>query len=127
MSSSTTANGRIVLAGHDAVPAQAEVEYRSSRTRLARSLLTLLGFWALAPLVFFIPPHIPWVLIAIGGGIYFSIRQWRGEFILRSFAGECPRCHSPLTIEPGTRIRLPHAMDCFTCHHEPALEVFTSR
>lgn len=123
MSSTVSESARLTLAGHEPVAAQATVVYRPARERTTRALIALLGFWALVPIVFFIPPHIPWALIAFVCGIYFSIKQWRGEYIVQSFTGECPRCHSPLTIAPGTRIRLPHKIDCFNCHHEPSLEV----
>ncbi len=125
MNSLSPANARLVLPGHESVPASADVIYRPARERSTRAILTLVGFFVLAPIVFFVPPHIPWVLIAFGSGIYFGLRQWRGEYVVQSFTGECPRCHSPLTIEPGTRIRLPHRLDCFNCHHEPSLEILS--
>ncbi len=116
-------DARMVLPGHESLPARVEVVYRPSRERLTRALLTLLGFWLLAPIAFIIPPHVPWSLIALVCGIYFGFKQWRGEYVLRSFSGECPRCRSNLQIEPGTKIRLPHRLDCFNCHHEPWLEL----
>lgn len=115
-------DSRIALPGHEPVPARVQLVFRPARERLTRALLTLFGFWVLVPIVFIIPPHIPWALIAFVCGIYFGFKQWRGEYVVQSFSGECPRCHSALRIEPGSRIRLPHQMDCFNCHHEPVLE-----
>ena len=116
-------SARISLSGHAPTPARAELTHRSDRTRLTGALVALIGCWALAPLVFFIPPHIPWVLIALGAGIYLGRRQWRGAYVVRRLEGECPRCHAALQVTPGARIGLPHRMDCFSCHHEPLVEL----
>jgi hypothetical protein len=123
MTSSPTSGAWIRLRGHEAVAACVDLVYRSPRTRLTSTVLTIFGGLVLAPVLFFIPPHVPWVLLAVGGGTYLGVRQWRGEYVVSSFTGECPRCHTALTIAPGTKIRLPHSMDCFQCHHEPVLEV----
>jgi hypothetical protein len=42
---------------------------------------------------------------------------------VQRFEGACPRCDNPLPLPPGSRIRLPHRMVCYKCHHEPLLEV----
>lgn len=111
------------LSGHEPVPARLDVVHRARRTRMVGGLLSLLGFWALAPLVALLPPHVPWLLGALAAGVYFGYKQWNGEYEVRAFAGECPRCRAALAIAPGTRIRLPHRIDCFHCHHEPSLQL----
>jgi len=115
-------NARLILAGHQAVPARLDATARPTRTRAIRAVLWLVGLWVLAPVVFFIPPHIPWVLGAFFGGIYMAYTQWNGHFIVNHFEGSCPRCSNPLTIKPGTKIRLPHRMTCYNCHQQPTLE-----
>jgi hypothetical protein len=114
---------RLALPGHAPVPARVEVSMRSGRTRLIRASLALLVCWGSIPLVFFIPPHLPWVLLAFAAGIYFAQAQGRGRLVAHDFAGACPRCGNALTLAPGTRINLPQAMTCYHCHHQPRLEI----
>lgn len=116
-------SARLTLRGHEPRPAELEVEYRDARTRMTRAALSLVGLWLLAPLVFLLPPHLPWGFGAVIAGIFFAYRQWTGEYIVRRFEGGCPRCGTALSLPPGSRIRLPHAMNCYHCHHEPVLEV----
>lgn len=87
------------------------------------ALLVLLGFWILAPVVFLIPPHIPWALTAITVGIFLSYRRWRGEYVVHSFQGVCPSCAAELTIKPEQLIELPHPTPCYACHQEPELQL----
>ena len=122
MTEGAAARARLTLRGHDPQPAVLGVVYRPPRTRATKALLTLLGFWVLAPIVFLIPPHIPWALLAVAAGIYLAYRQWNGEYVVQTFSGSCPRCGATLSLAPGSKIRLPHKMVCFQCHHEPVLE-----
>ena len=118
-----TASARLTLRGHEARPATLDVEYRAPRTRATRAALALAGCWLLAPIVFLLPPHLPWAIAAVLAGLYFSYRQWTGEYQVHRFEGSCPRCGAELPLPPGSRIRLPHPMVCYQCHHEPVLEV----
>lgn len=111
------------LRGHEPAPARVDLVRRTRKTRLTKTLVVLLGSWVVAPILFFIPPHVPWVLGALVAGGYFAYRQWTGEFEVNSFAGACPRCGAELTIPPGTRIGLPHRINCYSCHHESSLVV----
>jgi len=122
-SSSSAPEAWIRLRGHEALAATAELIYQNPRTRMTRATLILLGCWIIAPIAFIVPPHIPWAVLAFGGGLYLAVRQWRGEYLVNAFSGECPRCHAALRLAPGTKIRLPYAIDCFQCHHEPVLEI----
>ena len=122
-----TPPSRLMLPGHEPTPARTEITYRPRSLRLTRALMYLVGFWALAPLVFFIPPHIPWALAAVVLGIYFAWANWTGTYQVRSVQGSCPRCGNALAVEAGTKIRLPYRMTCYQCHHEPHLEIDTSR
>ncbi len=114
---------RLTLGGHPTVPARVEVTFLPARGRAIRALLSLAVCWALMPVVFFLPPHVLWVLAAFTAGIWLAWRSWSGEYVVRSFEGACPRCGSPLALPPGSRIGLPHRMTCYQCHHHPVLEV----
>ncbi|HEX2094185.1 MAG TPA: hypothetical protein VHG28_17410 [Longimicrobiaceae bacterium] len=116
-------SARLVLGGHASTPAHLDALVRPARTRAIRAVASLAVCWGLAPLVFFIPPHLPWVLTALAGGIYLAYRQWSGEYVVRSFEGSCPRCGNALALKPGERIRLPHTLTCYRCHHHPVLHV----
>lgn len=123
MSPSQTPAARLVLAGHSPSPAEVQVRPRPRKQRMVRALTLLVVSWALVPPVFFIPPHLPWALGAFAAGIYFGLRSWRGEYVLDAFSGACPRCGEPLKIAPGTLVKLPYTVTCYSCHHEPALQV----
>ena len=112
---------KLSLRGHEATSATLEAEAVPRPTRTRRAVLRLLGFWILVPIVAFIPPHIPWIILAFVMGIYYAHQHWTGEYVVQSFTGVCPRCGNALTIKPGSRIHLPHKMTCFNCHHEPIL------
>lgn len=111
------------LRGHEPVPAQVDLVRRTRRTRVTNTLLTLLASWVLAPILFLLPPHIPWAAGALLVGAYLAYRQWIGEYEVHAFSGACPRCGTALPIKPGSRIRLPHHVNCYHCHHEPTLVV----
>lgn len=114
---------RLLLPGHDPTPAQAELIYRTKKSRTVKALVSLLGFWILTPIVALIPPHIPWALLAFLAGIYFAWSNLRGSYHVQQLEGDCPRCGNHLAVKPGSRISLPHKMTCFVCHHEPVFEV----
>lgn len=111
------------LRGHEPRDAEIAVEPRPRQTRIARSAGALVGFLILAPVVFFIPPHIPWVLLAVGAGLYFGRREWVGEYVVHAFSGQCPRCDAELSIQPGAKVRFPLELDCYKCHHQPVVEI----
>lgn len=119
----TSPTASLRLRGHEPKPATIQIEKRPRQSRMTKSILSLLGFLILAPIVFFIPPHIPWAVLAVCAGFYLAYRQWTGEYIVHQFSGECPRCGNNLEIKPGTKIKLPLEMDCYECHHKPALQV----
>lgn len=112
---------RLVLQGSASVPADVEVVYQPRATRLTRAILSLGICWVLMPLVFFIPPHVPWVFAAFAAGIVFFVRSLRGEYHVASFEGACPRCGRGLEIKAGSRIRGRHVLDCYGCHRQPEL------
>lgn len=113
----------IRLGGHPSTEGTLDAIARPPGERASRAVGTLLLFLAIGAAVFFIPPHIPWVLAAVGAGVFFSLRQWRGEYRVQRFSGNCPRCGHALEIAPGDGIRLPMKLTCFNCHHEPTLSL----
>lgn len=117
------ATARLHLPGHGTAPAEITVIPQARGTRLTRALLSLIGSWLLIPLVFFIPPHFPWVLAAFGGGLYLAWRFWRGELYVASFEGSCPRCGTALELKEGARIRRTQTLECYGCHRQPELIV----
>lgn len=121
MNAPVTPPARLTLSGHEATPALLEVVPRAARTRFLRALGALAICWVLVVPAALIPPHIPWALAAFLGGIYFSYKQWTGEYVVQRFEGRCPRCGSVLELKPGSKIGLPQTMTCFNCHHQPVL------
>lgn len=114
---------RLELGGHAPAAASIRVEHQPRRKRLARALLTLLGCWLLIPLVFFIPPHLPWVATAFALGPYLAWRYWKGVFVVDAFEGSCPSCGGPVALNSGRRIDSPEWLTCYGCHRKPKLVV----
>ncbi len=115
--------GRLVLPAAGTAPAALEVEPQPKRRRTVRAALILAVSIALMPVVFVVPPHFLWPLVALVAGLYFARKVWVGEYVVLSFEGTCPRCGEPLEVEPGTRLRGRERIECFGCHREPELVV----
>ncbi|MFS8638071.1 MAG: hypothetical protein FWJ74_08280 [Gemmatimonadota bacterium] len=113
---------RVTLFGFKSVPAHAELLHRPRSVRFTRAIIALAVCWCAAPVVAILPPHIPWLLAAIGAGLYFGWREWHGAYEVRRITAQCPSCGAELAVRPGARIDLPHKLPCFSCHHEPLLE-----
>jgi hypothetical protein len=116
---------RLALVFHAPTIARLEVVYQPVWGRLVRAFLGWLLCWGVLPILVWVPPHYPWVLAAFVAGIYLPIRIWNGKYLVRSFAGFCPRCGRSLELGRGSKINLPHTLTCFGCHFEPVLEVAT--
>ncbi|HET7321393.1 MAG TPA: hypothetical protein VFI96_02785 [Longimicrobiaceae bacterium] len=117
------APAELTLRAHEPTPADLEVVDVPRKKRVSRAFMYLIGFWILMPIVAFIPPHIPWIVLAFFFGIYFFWKNWTGEYIVYHFDGRCPRCGHELTIEPGTKLKFPHTMNCPECHFDPVLRL----
>ena len=115
---------QLVLRGHAPTPARIGVVYQPLAGRLAATLLFLAVFWTPIPWLVWVPPHYPWPLLSFSAGAFLAFRAWIGRYRVEWFAGECPRCASPLRLRAGDRISLPHAFTCYACHFEPELEAY---
>jgi hypothetical protein len=115
--------GRLSLFGHDPVEARVTLRPRSRGWRMRRTLLFGGGILALAPLVALLPPHAPWAVAAVGGGVFVGRRQWLHRYTVLGMSGSCPRCGAAFSLSPGTRLRRPHAISCDDCNHESSLAI----
>jgi len=107
--------GRLEVFGHDPACARAVVIERPGSWRATRALLSgIIGLGA-APLVFFIPPHVPWALGSVLAGAWFARRFATEARTLVSLEGSCPRCGAPITISRPTPLHSPHMLSCGKC------------
>jgi hypothetical protein len=113
---------RLALVFHAPTIARVEVEYQPAPGRLFRAMIALVLCWGCIPFLLLIPPHYPWAALAFFAGAYVPFRIWIGRYMVRSFSGYCPRCGRPLDLPAGTKITLPHTLNCFGCHFDPVLE-----
>jgi hypothetical protein len=113
----------VTLRAHTPAPARVELVYRRAWGRLFRAVLSIVVCWGAIPFVMWIPPHYPWVATAFIAGAFLAHRNWTGRYRIRSFAGICPRCGSPLSLGVDRTVDLPHTLTCYNCHFEPQLEV----
>ena len=125
MRSVDTPQVHLVLRAHAPTPARLGVVYQSYPWRLLKTVFSLAFFWGICPYVVWLPPHYPWPVLSFCTGAFLAHRFYTGRYVVKWFAGECPRCGRHLKLTPGARIDLPHTLTCFGCHFEPSLEPFT--
>ncbi|HEX2207977.1 MAG TPA: hypothetical protein VHG93_09880 [Longimicrobium sp.] len=113
---------RLVFAGGEWTEARARVIERTAAWRRS-SALTQLLLWLLAPLVFWIPPHIPWVLGVLGLGAYRALNRFREYRTLVSLRGTCPKCGTEQEFRELGRMKNPHAVHCAHCRWELRVDV----
>ena len=113
---------RLTLFGCVPTPVALTVEPRARWERILRAFLSLAAAAITAPILFLIPPHAEWVLLSAAAGIYWFRKNWIAEYVVVSFAGICPKCHTPVEVKAGTTLRFPHGVVCYSCHEHPALE-----
>ncbi len=102
--------------------ARARVLERTPRWRHT-SALKELAWWLLAPAVFFIPPHIPWVLLVLGLGAYRAFGRLREHRTLLWLHGPCPKCGTAQDFAELGRMREPHMVQCAECRWTVQAEV----
>jgi hypothetical protein len=111
----TETTGRLEAFGQAATTARVKVIARPPSWRATRAILSaVLGLGA-APVVFLLPPHVPWALASIGCGIFFARRFARESTTLVSLEGTCPKCTSPVLVERAVALRIPHELSCVAC------------
>ena len=113
---------RLTLFGYAPTEAKTEFRPRPRSERLTRALLYSGGWILVTPVVALIPLHVPWALGALGAAGYFGWSHWRGTYEVKHFEAACPACGEPLTLKPGTRLRLPFGLTCMGCHRESTLD-----
>jgi hypothetical protein len=113
---------RIVFAGGEWRPARARVIERSPAWRRSAALMQL-WWWLLAPVVFWIPPHIPWVLAVLAIGAVRAMNRFREYRTLVSLRGTCPRCGTEQDFPEVGRMKQPHNVHCAACRWELQVQV----
>lgn len=113
----------IRLGGHPPMTGQLDATARSPGQRAGRAAATFTLFVALGAIAFFIPPHVPWAVLALAAGGMLAFRQGRSEYAVRSLTGTCPRCGNELSVAEGEGVRFPLKLTCYQCHHEPVLTI----
>lgn len=113
----------VTLFGHPSTPARLTVRARSRRWRLRKALVPLAVALVVGPVVAIVPPHAPWVLIALAAGGLLAWRRWKEDYTVVDFRACCPRCDADLHVPSGTPLRFPHPLTCDACRHEPVLKV----
>lgn len=111
----------------DALPteARARIVERTDRWRKVGALQQLALWTLLAPLLFLIPPHLPWVLVALTIG---AVRAWGrlGErSTLYQLHGRCPKCGTEQDFAELGRMRHPHhTVNCANCRWDLRVTTF---
>lgn len=116
------ARARVALFGFEPTTATLDLRPRARSWRIRGVARILLITFVLAPCVAVIPPHAPWVLGVLAGGIILARRRWKEHYTLEAVHGTCPRCGGPLAASHG-RLRSPHPLSCDKCHHEVSVQV----
>lgn len=113
---------RLVFAGGEWTEARARVIERSPAWRRSSALMQL-GWWLLIPIVFWIPPHIPWVLLMLGIGAVRAFNRFREYRTLVSLRGACPKCGTEQEFRETGRMKQPHVVHCANCRWELRADV----
>lgn len=114
-------SARTVLFGSPPRTARLVATERPRRERMGRAAAAFGIALLLAPLLFLIPPHVPWALGALLVGGFIARRQWGGALRVHELDAACPRCDTQLELD-SPLITLPLKIPCYACHHEPVLE-----
>ncbi|HET7460991.1 MAG TPA: hypothetical protein VFJ82_07075 [Longimicrobium sp.] len=113
---------RLVFMGGASSEARARVIERSAAWRRSQALKDLL-LLLLVPVVVFIPPHIPWVLLVIGVALFRAFNHNREYATLLSLHGPCPKCGAEQDFSELGRMGNPHKVTCAHCKWDSYVEV----
>jgi len=115
-----------ILFGFPSTPAVLSVRPRTAAWRAGGAAARMGGCAVLAGVVALVPPHAPWLIGALVGGVVLARRRWIERHTLESLDGTCPKCGETLRVKPG-RLRSPHPAPCEGCHHEGSVSIDLSR
>lgn len=115
--------GEARVFGQPATVATVVVAPRADSHRTLRTALALLGTAVLTPAAFLVPPHAPWGVGALVGGLLLTRRQWAHTHSVLEVAADCPNCGSPLCVTPGSRLKFPHPLSCDHCQRAVTIHV----
>lgn len=113
---------RLVFAGGEWSQARARVIERTASWRRSGALVQL-GIWLLVPVVMWIPPHAPWVLLVLAVGAVRAANRFREFRTLLSLRGVCPKCGTEQDFRELGRMRQPHTVHCASCRWELHVDV----
>ena len=113
--------GTVSLFGFPNTLAQLEVLSRSTAWRALRASAFFGGGLLVAPAVGLVPPHAPWVVVALGIGGIMGLRKWKERFTILSFHGACPKCGGALSLASGIPLRPVMTVPCHGCNHDSRL------
>lgn len=107
--------GRLQAFGYDATQARLTVIPRSVSWRATRAILSAVVGLGAAPVVFILPPHVPWAVLAAGAGLFFARRFALEATTLVSLEGNCPKCGEMIQVDKQMALRSPHELSCPAC------------
>ena len=108
-------NGRLEAFGFEPTTAHMKVIERPTSWRMSRSLLSAAVGLGAAPVVFLVPPHVPWALASLGAGVFFARRFAIEKVTLVEMHGTCPKCGAAVAVEKPVPMRQPHEISCPEC------------
>lgn len=108
-------NGRLEAFGFEPTNARMKVIDRSTSWRMTRSILSAVVGLGAAPVVFLVPPHVPWALASLGAGVFFARRFAIERVTLVEIEGTCPKCGAAVRVDKPVAMREPHEMSCPAC------------
>jgi hypothetical protein len=113
---------RLVFAGGEWSEARARVVERTAGWRRSGALMQL-SIWLLIPVVMWVPPHAPWVLLVLGVGAVRALNRYREHRTLLSLRGACPKCGTEQDFHELGRMKQPHTVHCAQCRWELRVDV----
>jgi len=117
--------GRVEAFGFETTDAEIDAIARPASWRATRALLAAGIGLGVAPVVAFVPPHIPWALGSLIGGAVVARKRATEHFTLRSLDAKCPRCGERLDTETG-RLAGTRSLQCGKCGRDSILHVETA-
>jgi hypothetical protein len=117
-----TVPARLSLGGNSA-PAVATVVERTPRWRAIGAIQRLALWWILLPIVVWIPPHFPWVVLVLVLGAAQAYRRYHEYRSLVALHGTCPKCGTEQDFTVSGPLRGHEKVTCEHCRWELRLEV----